>query len=310
MLKTAAIRLTMLFASLLAGCGGRSPTGWTFSVPPTYANVPYASASSVEMLDIYLPQGNGPFPVIVYIHGGGWRLGHKGMVVETLGKALLQAGYAIASLDYRLSNGATFPAAVLDIKAATRFLRFNAAQYHLDPNRFAAMGESAGGNLAAMLGVSGDLSAYDDPALGNPGVSSRVQAVIDWYGPVFFSLMDNQGKAQGCAPRYLKHSTPGSFESLYLGGALARVPDLVKQASPLSYITSDDPPFLVQQGDQDCAVPAAQSQMLVDALKASGVEVQYTLLHGGGHGDSDGLPVYQSPENIQLVLLFLKSKLK
>jgi acetyl esterase/lipase len=290
-----------LTASLLGGCGA--------SLTPTYKDVPYAETSTSQKLDLYLPPGDGPFPVVVNIHGGGFKLGDKSMVDQKLGQALLDAGYALASIDYRLSGEATFPAAVLDVKAAVRFLRANAATYNLNPDKIAAFGQSAGGNLASMLGSTGDVAEFDDPSLGNAGVSSRVQAVINWFGPNDFGQMDAQAKAQGCSASDQTHNNADSFESLYLGMTVPDAPELVQKANPITYISPDDPPFLVQKGDQDCTVPIENTKMLADALAVAGQDVQYDLLAGVGHGDGWFTAVFQSEENIQRVLNFLNTKL-
>ncbi len=292
----------VLAAGILAGCSS--------SLTPTYADVVYASTSSAQTLDLYLPSGSGPFPVIINIHGGGFKLGDKSMVDKSLGQALLDDGYAIASIDYRLSGEAPFPAAVLDAKAAVRFLRANAATYHLDPDRIAAFGQSAGGNLASMLGTTGDVAEFDDPALGNPEVSSRVQAVVNWFGPNDFGQMDAQAKAQGCSASDQTHNNSDSFESLYLGAAVPDVPELVRQANPMTYISPDDPPFIIQKGDQDCTVPIENTKMLADALTAGGLDVQYDTLTGVGHGDGWFTTVFQSEENIQKLLDFFDTRLK
>ena len=190
-------------------------------ITPTLQDVAYANTSSAQKLDLYLPEGNGPFPVVINIHPGGFKMGDKDMVPGNTGKALLNAGYAIASIDYRLSGEATFPAAVLDAKAAVRFLRANAAKYNLDPDQIAAFGQSAGGNIAAMLGTTGDVAEFDDPSLGNAGISSRVQAVINWFGPTDFSQMDAQAKAQGCPASDQTHNNADSFESAVPRGCRA-----------------------------------------------------------------------------------------
>ena len=280
-------------------------------ITPTLTNIAYATASGTQMLDLYLPEGNGPFPVVVNIHPGGFFTGDKDMVPGTPGKAMLEAGYAIASINYRLSSEATFPAAVQDAKAAVRFLRANAAEYKLNPDKIAAFGQSAGGNLASMLGTSGDVAEFDDPSLGNAGVSSRVQAVINWFGPNDFAVMDEQAKAQGCSASDQTHSAADSPESKYLGAPVPTVPDLVNQANPITYITEDDPPFLVQKGDQDCTIAIENTKMLADALAAAGLDVRYDLLQGVGHGDGFGstTPVFESEENSQALVDFLNTKL-
>jgi acetyl esterase/lipase len=281
-------------------------------ITATLTNIAYATTSDAQQLDLYVPEGTGPFPVVVAIHGGGFFSGDKDMVPGNTGKALLQAGYAIASINYRLSGEATFPAAVLDAKAAVRFLRANAATYNLNPDKIAAFGQSAGGNIASMLGTTGDVAEFDDPSLGNASVSSRVQAVINWFGPTDFAQMDAQAKAQGCAASDQTHSKADSFESRYLGTAVSGAAELVKQANPISYISKDDPAFLVQKGDQDCTVPIESTKMLADALSAAGLDVRYDLLEGVGHGDGYGTtaPVFESDSNIQTVLDFLARTLE
>ena len=281
-------------------------------ITPTLTNIAYATASGTQVLDLYLPEGNGPFPVVVNIHPGGFFSGDKDMVPGTPGKALLKAGYAIASINYRLSGEATFPAAVQDAKAAVRFLRANAAKYKLNPDKIAAFGQSAGGNIASMLDTTGDVAEFDDPKLGSAGVSSRVQAVINWFGPNDFSVMDAQAKAQGCPASDQTHSVADSFESKYLGAAVASSPELVRKANPMTYITKDDPPFLVQKGDQDCTIAIENTKMLADALAAAGIDVHYDLLKGVGHGDGFGstTPVFESESNSQALVDFLNTKLK
>ncbi len=336
-------------ASLLAGCGGTTastvaptpapavtptvagqppaglpagqpPAGGLPAMPgmsanvvtPTLSNIAYANTSSTQVLDLYMPEGTGPFPVVVNIHPGGFFIGSKEMLPGTTAQALLKAGYAIASVNYRLSGEATFPAAVQDVKAAVRFLRANAAKYHLNPDQIAAFGQSAGGNLAAMLGTTGDVATFDDPALGNAGVSSRVQAAIDWFGPTDFTQMDAQAKAQGCSASDQTHSAADSPESKYLGAAVPTVPELAQKANPIAYLTPDDAPFFIQKGDHDCTVPIENTKMLADTLSAAKLDVQYELLKGAGHGDNPGTttPVFESESNSQKLVEFLNAKLK
>jgi len=134
---------------------------------------------------------------VIYFHPGAFMFGDKTDIPDSTGKALLKDGYALVGVNYRLSGEAKFPAAVQDAKASARFLRANAAEYDLDPDNFVAWGASAGGNLAALVGVSDGAAYFDDPSLGNPGVSGGVEAVIDWFGPTNFGLLDEQAKAQG-----------------------------------------------------------------------------------------------------------------
>jgi acetyl esterase/lipase len=281
----------------------------SFSATPAFADVAYADASPTQMLDIYLPAGEGPFPTVINYHAGGFKFGDKGMVPDTVGTALLDAGYAVVGVNYRLSGEAAFPAPVQDSMAAVRFLRAKAATYNLDPERFVAFGQSAGGNLAAMVGLASDAAAFNDPALGNADVSSAVQAVVNWFGPTDFGLMDAQAKEQGCAASDQTHGEAASFESAYLGAAVADSPELVQQANPITYITPADPPMLIQKGDQDCTVPVAQSQILADAYAAAGLPVQYDVLAGAAHGDMGGTPIFESPENVQSVVDWIGANL-
>lgn len=286
---------------VLEGCSPALPA-------PDHADVAYAPVSPSQKLDLYLPEGSGPFPLVINIHGGGFRMGDKGMLDAAIAEALLARGIAVASIDYRLSGEARFPAAIEDAKAAVRFLRANAGRYGLDPDRILVFGQSAGGNLASLVGTTGNAGVFDNPALGNPGVPSRVSAVIDWFGPSDFGQMDAQAREQGCPP---DHGAADSPESAYLGAPIATVPEKVKAANPITYIDAADPPFLLQKGSADCLVPVWQSRLLEQALQTAGVPVQLDILEGAGHGDM-GLwtPVFLSPGNVERVAAFAESKLR
>jgi acetyl esterase/lipase len=269
---------------------------------PDHADVAYAPLSASQTLDLYLPEGPGPFPLVINIHGGGFRVGDKDMLSPEILGALRERGIAVATIDYRLSGEARFPAAIEDAKAAVRFLRANAARYRLDPERFVAFGQSAGGNLASLIGTTGNAAVFDNPALGNPGVSARVSAVIDWFGPNDFLQMDPQARAQGCPP---DHEAATSFESEYLGAPIRTVPDKVKAANPITYIDPSDPPFLLQKGSADCLVPVGQTTILAEALKQAGVPVEVDMFAGTGHGDTSFFsPVFVGDANVQRVADF------
>jgi acetyl esterase/lipase len=239
------------------------------------------------VLDLWLPaDAAGPVPLVVNIHGGAFKSGDKSMETGNV-QALLDEGYAVASVNYRLSGEATFPAAAQDVKAAVRYLRANATSLGLDPDRFAAWGGSAGGNLAAILGVTGDRTTeLDDPALGNPDVSSQVQAVVDWFGPTDFLAMDSQLPSSQCASPDT-HDPASSPESAYVGAAIQTVPDRSNAASPMSYVDTATslPVFVIAHGDSDCQIPPAQSTTFAEALKAAGATVTVTILPGAVHAD-------------------------
>lgn len=286
---------------VLSGCASPLPD-------PDHADIVYATQSPAQTLDIYLPDGDGPFPLVVNIHGGGFRMGDKDMLDAPIAEALLAKGIAVASIDYRLSGEAKFPAAIEDAKAAVRFLRANAGRYRLDPDRFLVFGQSAGGNLASLIGTTGNAAVFDNPALGNPGVPSTVVAVIDWFGPSDFSLLDRHAREQGCPP---DHGAADSPESAYLGAAIGTVPDKVRASNPITYADPQDPPFLLQKGTEDCLVPVGQSRVLLLALQKAGVAAELELLDGAGHGDM-GLwqPVFSSKANVSRVVAFAEEHLR
>ncbi len=279
----------------------------TDSIKRKWLNVAYASRSSAQKLDIYLPNtGNGPFPVIVSIHGGAFRAGDKadGQLIPML--AGLARGYAVVSVNYRLSGEAIFPAQIQDVKAAVRFVRANAKTYKLNPDKIAAWGGSAGGHLAAMLGTTGDLTLFDDATLGNTTQSSRVQAVVDWFGPIQFDQMDAQFRASGKGQP--EHNAPNSPESDLIGKPIQQAASLVKRASPATYISPNDPPFFIEHGTNDPLVPTEQSKKFYAALvKTLGKDrVTITLLNGAGHGG----PQFDTTENMAAVFVFLNKYLK
>lgn len=280
--------------------GAMAPT-LASSVPPQFSGVPYAGLSSAQKLDIYLPSGTGPFPVVFMVHGGGFRFGDRAGWSSVVGKALLDAGYALVGVGYRLSGEATFPAAPQDVKAAVRFVRANAAKYRLDAERFGAYGESAGANLAALLGTTGDqATVFDAPRLGNAGVSSAVRAVADLYGPHDFAAIDGFLEAQGCAASQINHDTAAGFESLYLGAALPSVPAAVKQANPATYVSAGDAAFLIENGGKDCNVGTAQGEVLKTALDLAGVPSERLVFAGAGHGGAE----FESAANARRIVAF------
>jgi acetyl esterase/lipase len=282
-------------------------TGW---VQKKHLDVPYASLSGAQKLDLYLPNtGTGPFPLIIEIHGGGFVTGSKSSQIGPMLEAV-KRGYALASINYRLSGEATWPAQINDVKAAIRFLRANAALYGLDPDRFAAWGASAGGSLAALAGVSGGVYALADPALGNAGVSDRVQAVVDWFGPIYFSSMDAEFAALGTTGVMGPTNAATSAESKYLGRTIGTVQaqPLVEAASPRTYISHDDPPFLIQHGTADRNIPITQSIDFARSLAQviGSDNVVYEALEGAGHGGSQ----FETAANTAKILEFLDRALR
>jgi acetyl esterase/lipase len=290
---------------LAAQRGGRGAD--TGAIKRKTLDLAYASASPAQKLDLYLPNdGDGPFPVIVHIHGGAFRSGDKADGQLTPVLQALERGYAVASINYRLSGEAIFPAQIHDVKAAIRWLRAHAKEHTLDPARFAAWGGSAGGHLASLAGTSGGVAALEDLAMGNGKQSSRVQAVVDWFGPINFLTMDEQFTKSGIGRA--DHNAAPSPESQLVGRQITTATDTVKAASPATYISPDDPPFFIQHGTKDPLVPTEQSIDFHGRLQAvlgkGGATL--TLLEGAGHGG----PLFSSPENMAKVLVFLDKILK
>jgi acetyl esterase/lipase len=278
----------------------------TSTPPQVFSDLSYAGLSESQRLDLYIPAGGGPFPLVIYVHGGGWILGDKLEPYSNgIADFLVQRGFGFASLNYRLSDEAKFPAQVHDVKAAVRWLRAHADEFALDPNRFAAWGDSAGGNLVAMLGTSCRVATLEGSELGSPEQSSCVQAVVDWFGPMDFLKIDAQFAGTTCPQN---HSQGNSIESDYLGTPILKAQELVMAANPVTYISSDEPPFLIQHGTADCVVPLQQSQQLYDALAAANDPGKMVLntLQGAAHGGAE----FQSPANLGFVLAFLQMHLR
>jgi acetyl esterase/lipase len=262
--------------------------------------------SKVSENDIKPIASQGPFPVIVQIHGGAFKSGDKADGQVNASLEGVKRGYAIVSINYRLSGEAIFPAQIQDVKAAIRFIRANAKQYNLNPNKIAVWGGSAGGHLAAMAGTTGDMTEFDDANLGNTGVSSRVQAVVDWFGPIQFDKMDAQFRASGKGQP--SHDDPTSPESVLLGKAVQQAPELVKRASPATYISPSDPPFFIQHGTADPLVPTQQSIDFAAQLEKilSKSNLTLMLLDGAGHGGTQ----FSTAANLEKVFAFLDRYLK
>lgn len=243
---------------------------------PDHKDLVYAAVDAQNLLlDIYLPKNTPkPYPVVVWIHGGGWQSGSKD---NPNGTQMLTEGFALVSINYRLSGQAIFPAQIHDCKAAIRWIRANAALYGFDPARIGVFGSSAGGHLVALLGTSGDVASLEGAVGGNLDYSSRVQAVCDWYGPSNLVTM-------GDYPSSLDHRGATSPEGRLIGGAILDNRDKALAASPVTYATQDDPPFLIQHGTEDMTVPFHQSVEMDSALRAVRSDVTFIPIVGGTHG--------------------------
>jgi acetyl esterase/lipase len=243
-------------------------------------DIPYVpNGHERQRLDLYLPEVRTadakPLPVIVWVHGGAWLGGSKDGCPAL---PYVRRGYAVASVGYRLSQHAQFPAQVEDCKAAVRWLRAHANEHGLDPQRFGAWGASAGGHLVALLGTAGDVKAWDVGE--NSDRSSRVQCVVDWFGPSDFLTTGRQSLPES----KLDHDAPDSPEAKLIGGAVQQNKEKAAKASPVTYVTKDDAPFLIVHGTKDDTVPFGQSEELAKALRGAGVDATLVPVEGAGHG--------------------------
>ena len=255
----------------------------------THRDIPYCTADGVALkLDLAYPKNfaNKPAPIAVFIHGGGWTAGNKNGGTNTAdAKELLARGYIVAALDYRLAPQFKWPAQITDVKCAIRYLRAHATQYQINPTKIGVWGSSAGGHLVAMLGTTDTSAGFDVGEYLTH--SSRVQAVVDLFGPADL-------------PALL--STNAQLVGNRVFGSTSRDDSVLIQASPITYITRDDPPFLILQGDQDKTVPLAQSETLNAKLQAGGVPTQLVIVKNAGHGFAPtGGPI--SPTRTELTKL-------
>lgn len=306
-IKMSCLLLAALFMPVYPSAQGQR-TANTDYIKRKWIDIAYANQSQAQKLDIYLPEeGDGPYPVILSIHGGAFKSGDKGDGQVNAMLEGLKRGYAVVSVNYRLSGEAIWPAQIQDVKAAIRWIRANSKQYKLNSGKIASWGGSAGGHLSAMAGTSGNVKELEDLSQGNADQSSRVQAVVDWFGPTDFLKMDEQAKESKVANPQV-HSIPDSPESQLIGKNLQDAPDLVKAANPETYISKDDPPFFIQHGLNDPLVPYPQSVNFAKKLEQTlGKEkVTLELIPGTGHGG----PNFQTKENIDKVFAFLDKHLK
>jgi acetyl esterase/lipase len=260
-------------------------------------DVTYCTMNGLEQkLDVYFPASGGPWPLVVYVHGGSWREGDK---AEGSGWSYLNGrGYLVVSINYRLASyDVKFPAMIEDVKCAIRYLRAHASEYNLDPDRIGVIGASAGGHLAALLGTSDESAGWDVGEYLDQ--SSRVQAVITIAGLADFTRDMYDGIAM--AIYFAFGQLPG--KDIPANAA----------ASPVTYITPDDPPFLILHGDQDGVVPLDQAQVLNERLAAAGIRSTLVVVQNGQHGleAMPGRSAVPSPQEVSdLILQFLEASLK
>lgn len=261
------------------------------SRPPEFRDVVYATVDGHSLLlDIYLPADVENPPLLVWIHGGAWQFGSK----ESVPPVFVENGFATASVDYRLSTEARFPAQAHDIKAAIRFLRGEQSTYGFRAVRIAIAGASAGGHLAALVGLSNGDPKLEGAVGQYRDQSSDVQAVLSYYGASNLTTILNQSTPQGLDVR-----RPAL--QLLLGGKLEEVPELAQFASPVFHVDRNDPPLLLLHGDQDPQMPINQAHELEGAYSELGLDVNFDVVHGAAHGGN----AFYSGEHLDLALSFL-----
>jgi acetyl esterase/lipase len=271
------------------------PTGTVF-----HANIPYAGDTlRKHLLDIYLPPGaKGNVPLVIWVHGGGWMHNDKyadmGYMKGTI-RAILEKGYGLASIDYRHSTTAIFPAQIQDCVQAVQFLHDNATKYKLDQRHFALMGFSAGGHLASLLALSNNnnVTAFYP---GGRKPSFTIRSVVDFYGPAEFLMFYGD----------LLPTQASDPISVLLGASPLARPDLAKQASPATYVDKADPPFFIVHGERDPDVPTAQSYLLKAWLDLANVRNSLTVIKDAPHYG----PMFDTEPTRQALLAFLDSTLR
>ncbi|MBE5891212.1 MAG: alpha/beta hydrolase [Lachnospiraceae bacterium] len=270
---------------------------------PQYKDIAYQNESASQKLDIYLPnKEQSAWPALIYIHGGGFMFGDK---QDSHLKPYLQAlehGFAVVSVEYRLSKEAIFPAAVLDVRNAVRYVRKHAAEYHLDATRLIAIGGSAGGNLAAMLGMNVPNGEFPGEEGMNFEENPYVAVAIDQFGPMNFATMDAQARENGISDCI--HDEANSPESMYIGGEIQSNLDLVRKANPATYISENTAPFLIFHGTKDVMVPFMQSVVFAGELleKVNPNSVEFIPVADAGHDD----PKIFTEENMNQIYSFIQ----
>ncbi len=258
------------------------------------SDIEYSSPGGLPLLlDLYLPENpdRKPLPVVIWVHGGGWLNGSK---AKPKAEYLAEHGYAVVSINYRLTHEGTWPAQIDDCRESVRWVRRNAESYSFDPKHIGAWGSSAGGHLVALMGTL--------PYPENESVSSRVQAVCDWYGPTELLSMPPNNVGNGRTEEDVATSNGAKL----LGCTVGDCPDLARRASGLDNVSSDDAPFLIMHGDLDPGVPLSQSTRFYEKLKAHGVPVVFKVVRDAGHGG----PLFSTPVVKERVLAFFDTYLK
>lgn len=263
-------------------------------------DIPYAATENPrQMLDLYLPKKRGtdkPLPVVVFIHGGGWKAGDKSGGIGNVGRFVSSGNYVGVSVGYRLTDEAPWPAQIHDCKAAIRWIKGNAGELGLDATKIAVWGSSAGGHLVSFLGTSGDVKELEGTLGKFTDQDSKVTCVVNFFGPENFITMVTQEST-------IDRTTANYPEALLLSGRVQDKPEVAREASPITHVSAGDAPVLTAHGTKDPLVPYAQALELDAALKTAGVESLLITMTHGGHG-------FRSPDLDQRVGQFLDKHLR
>lgn len=264
-----------------------TPTVDVSTIMRKFLDVPYATQSPSQKLDIYLPpEGEGPFPTLIFVHGGAFIFGDKRDTQLLQALDGINRGYAVVSVEYRRAMEAKYPAGLFDVKAAIRFLRAHAAEYKLDPERFASCGDSAGGYYVVMAAATQNNPAFEDLSMGNPEQSSAVSAVVTWFG-VFDMLKQRNDPPPQDSP--MADPNMPNIDMLLYGAPSAQISGLMHFTNPLNFISKDFPPVYISHGTADVVVPVVQSQMLAEKVRSvlPPEKVEVDFLEGFNHGGFD-----------------------
>jgi acetyl esterase/lipase len=272
------------------------PSGVAGQTAPTRKDVVYASVGGKDLaLDVYLPAGIAAPPLVVWVHGGAWQNNTK---ADTRTE-LVDRGFALASVDFRQSTEARFPAMVHDIKAAIRFLRAKAKEFGYRSDRIAIAGTSSGAHLAALIGVTNGNKELEGTLGSFTSQSSAVQAIVSYYGASNLTTILGQSTPYGVGMR-------APALKLLLGALPEDAPELARLASPVTHVDRSDPPLLLLHGDQDPQMPINQSHELEGTYEKLGLDVFFDVVHGAAHGDRGGEPRFFSKERVERVAAFLR----
>jgi acetyl esterase/lipase len=304
--------LFLILLSFLIGC--RNSQSYNLFSNLTYSTYSHNNKNENLLLDLYLPkrQSSQTLPLIIYIHGGGWWANSK---EECPQEMITDRGYALACINYRLSNVALFPAQIKDVKQAVRWLRQNAAKYKIDPNRFGVFGSSAGGHLSLLLGTTAGVKELTDNSRDRD-ISDAVRVVGSWFGPTDFTKLEPTFSGSKITPeiqqKYRKELWYYYTVAVVrlLGGTVAEKKSLARSANPINYLDRSDPPVFIVHGKLDRVVPLSQSQIMVDALKANNVSVEYVFINDMNHSFAGENGEKFSPKLIDLTVDFFDKYLQ